>query len=284
MPSLAQAPESLFWYWVNERHQIYTRRSAGAPKPWTDDPILRAYKFTNVFRQLDRGTVWLTEHFIAPHRLDDPSLLLANIAWYRAFNWTGTGELLGWRKVWQAPLVTRALKRAQAQGKQVFTGAHIVYGGGRGESKVDAVVATCADIWSRRKIITQVARFSRSLQVTFNELRQARGVGGFIAYEIVSDLRHTYVLCDAYDVNRWANVGPGALRGLRRLDPAMPPKDALQRMRDLLGRSRENTGAHVPQMELRDIEHSLCEFDKYCRVKFGEGRPRSTFDGEGEAV
>jgi hypothetical protein len=30
--------------------------------------------------------------------------------------------------------------------------------------------------------------------------------------------------------------------------------------------------------EMREIEHSLCEFDKYCRVKFKEGRtPRSIY-------
>lgn len=29
--------------------------------------------------------------------------------------------------------------------------------------------------------------------------------------------------------------------------------------------------------ELREIEHSLCEFDKYERVRRGEGRPRQLF-------
>jgi hypothetical protein len=28
---------------------------------------------------------------------------------------------------------------------------------------------------------------------------------------------------------------------------------------------------------MREIEHSLCEFDKYMRVKRGEGRPRSKY-------
>ena len=27
-------------YWIRERHNIYLRRKAGKPKPWTDDEIL----------------------------------------------------------------------------------------------------------------------------------------------------------------------------------------------------------------------------------------------------
>ena len=49
-----------FWYWINERQRIYDMRAAGQAKPWTKDEILQQYKFTNAFRQLDRGTVALT--------------------------------------------------------------------------------------------------------------------------------------------------------------------------------------------------------------------------------
>jgi DNA polymerase-1 len=42
------------WYWVKERHAIYNARREGKPSPWTTDPLLSQYKFTNVFRELDR--------------------------------------------------------------------------------------------------------------------------------------------------------------------------------------------------------------------------------------
>jgi alpha-glutamyl/putrescinyl thymine pyrophosphorylase clade 1 len=42
------------WYWVKERHAIYTARREGKPSPWTTDPLLSQYKFTNVFREIDR--------------------------------------------------------------------------------------------------------------------------------------------------------------------------------------------------------------------------------------
>ena len=287
MRQLHQAPETLFWYWVNERHRIFVARAAGRPRPWTEDPILQTYKFTNVFRQLDRGTVWLTERFVQPHWDGDQALLVFNVAWYRMFNWTGTGELLGWRRSWRSGAISRLLHSAQDAGGQIFTGAHIVWSEG-GQPKIDGVLSSCAALWKARRHLVAIAHFSRSLEAVFNELLKVRGVGPFIAYEIVTDLRHTPVLNCAHDINWWANVGPGALRGLRRLDPAMRPSDALGKMRALLMRSRDERdgvlGGHVPPLELRDIEHSLCEWDKYCRVRFSEGRPRATYNGKAEAA
>ena len=48
-------------------------------------------------------------------------------------------------------------------------------------------------------------------------------------------------------------------------------------MKDLLHASPAYVGVHVPDLEMRDIEHSLCEFDKYERVRLGEGKPRSLY-------
>jgi DNA polymerase I len=42
------------WIWVKERHAIYTARREGKPSPWTSELILATYKFTNVFREIDR--------------------------------------------------------------------------------------------------------------------------------------------------------------------------------------------------------------------------------------
>jgi hypothetical protein len=50
-------------------------------------------------------------------------------------------------------------------------------------------------------------------------------------------------------------------------------------MRELLEMSRTCLPDFVPPLELREIEHSLCETDKYLRVANGEGRPRAKYEG-----
>ena len=48
-----------FWRYAAERQQIYLRRQAGQSAPWTDDPVLSAYRFTNVYRATDRVSQYL---------------------------------------------------------------------------------------------------------------------------------------------------------------------------------------------------------------------------------
>lgn len=270
-----------FWYWINERHLIYCRRAVGGPKPWTTDPIFQQYKFTNVFRQLDTGTRWLTEHFVTPHLRDHPHaspVLFFNIAWYRMFNWTGTGELLGFQTRWDPVRIKKTLHRAADAGTQIFTGAHIVRSE-FGRSKIDSMVDICHTIYKNHRAAYEWIHAKATLQDAFTHLLTYPYIGPFLAYEITTDLRHTPILQHASDINTWANAGPGAIRGLERLYGPLKKDERLPAMRNLLEQSITQRRSHVPTLELRDIEHSLCEFDKYMRVKLGEGRPRSTYPG-----
>lgn len=284
MPLTQLDSTDLFWYWVCERHTIYLRSKVSKlPKPWTDDPIFQDYKFTNVFRQLDTGTIWLTEHFLKPHWMASLELLAFNICWYRMFNWVGTGEKLGWRKDWPVDEIISILKRCMMKGQQVFTGAHIIHSE-PGEPKIDSITDVCRHIFDARHEIVEVARDTRSLEATYTELKKHRHVGSFLAYEMVSDMRWTRLLKDAIDINTWANPGPGAMRGLTRLQMPATEKTGVDSMRTLLAEqylplAKFWTGFNTPVLEMRDIEHSLCEFDKYSRVKFGEGKPRGRYPG-----
>jgi len=84
---------------------------------------------------------------------------------------------------------------------------------------------------------------------------------------------------------RWANTGPGAKRGIGRIffgdkKAKVTDSDCLNFMCKLLEKSGKKTGKHVPKLELRDIEHSLCETDKYLRALHGDGRPKALYRGQ----
>ncbi len=49
----------LYWYFASERQRMFQRRVAGVPGPCTDDPILREFKFCNVFRAADRVSQYM---------------------------------------------------------------------------------------------------------------------------------------------------------------------------------------------------------------------------------
>ena len=50
---------STLWRFASERHRIYLQRITGQPHPWTSDPVLSSYRFTNVFRAADRVSQYL---------------------------------------------------------------------------------------------------------------------------------------------------------------------------------------------------------------------------------
>ena len=71
-------------------------------------------------------------------------------------------------------------------------------------------------------------------------------------------------------------------RGLNRVynrpvDKHVKSGQNIVEMRELLKASPDFLHGQVPDLEMRDIEHSLCEFDKYERVRLGQGKPRSLY-------
>jgi hypothetical protein len=309
-----------FWYWISERQSIYLKRLAGAPREyWTKDEILRTYAFCNVFRENDRVTRWINEHMRKPYA-DHPNLwFLMCLA--RQINWPPTlAETLvesGLPDRWDPARACVSMRYRAQHGKKVYTGAYML----RGDIQKNDGTLNDKPSYTCFKVLDPVWKVGQgeyhgmpeqgepfsSIQKVTEWLENFHGWGGFLAYEVATDLRHTRYLCNAPDIMTWANPGPGAKRGLNRLFGRPVKKDlrreqAIEEMQYLLSESRKNlpnwvrpdavnfdtTGSSggngrtnkwelKAQLEMRDIEHSLCETDKYLRVKLGEGRPRATF-------
>lgn len=299
-----------FWYWINERHRIYEARKKDPEGwPWTKDKILKEYKFTNVFRQLDRVTQEWTNRYVTLIGQGDKKKavvkdedLFFHCAMFRLFNWPATYDALyfGMPK-WSYKKAMKILRARQKKGEQIFTGAYIIPNAGREDPKIQVISEALDKLYdgrtkrqiedgvkpNRRVFIRKIMR-GKSMRKATKLLQKIPTIGPFIAYEIVCDLRHTKLLSHARDMLSWANPGPGAQRGIHRLmlgtrhwPKGTPRPDYNQAMRQLLVESAKAVGKHVKKcewpFEMREIEHSLCEFDKYMRVKNGEGRPRSKY-------
>ncbi len=291
-----------FFYWMNARHRIYVNRfHLKMKKPWTDDKIFQQYKFTNVFRQLDSGTIALNKMLGKWHNskmklcdmdVDDAVDILFNIVWYRLFNLENHAEDPGFTSHKDHDFVRRVLLTKKEMGLKVFTSAHMTSGTGLAVEMHGKVYAHLvgpvgiAEEFGERYV--SFIYHHQTMRAVTALLRNIPMVGPFIAYEIVCDLRFTPLLSQATDVLTWANMGPGAKRGLLRL--GMEPCNESMVKLYKLAIEEHMIGPHLtrdympneklPPFELREIEHSLCEFDKYMRVKTGAGRPRQKYDGE----
>lgn len=252
------------------------------PQPLTNDPVLRRWRFCNVFREDDRTTKWFRENIRDPLR-DKPEVLLATVA-FRWFNRIETGEkikdiLLSGK--WDGREVRKRLFLTQP----VVTGAFMV----KTPSGCDKLEGVCWCIEQFAKdadhLIAGLGHYGKgdiTLEGFWSTMCDFPFMGGFMAYEVVTDLRHTYLLENAPDISTWANFGPGATRGMGRVIAGNPDefgstseKDQatmLHHARMLLKLSQDpvHWPREWPQWEMREVEHGLCEFDKYCRGHAGE--------------
>ena len=271
--------------WMIERHSIYLKREAGKLFPWTEDRILREHRFTNVFRELDKVTAWMRKNFTDPNDHKESGLMVGNCATFRYFNTIELMSRVGWMDRWSPKRLMRVADKVQDEGVRIFTNAYFIPTLGLCGRKAHIITENLLEgIWANRNEIAEVALDTRSLEATHKEIGQYYGWGGkgFMAYEVVSDLRFTNVLRDATDIMTWANPGPGCRKGLNRLYGRSTrglgePERAIREMRELLGLADEYWPEEFPKLEMRDIEHSLCEFGKYEKLRLGEGHAKNKY-------
>lgn len=286
----------LFIHWMNERHRIYLARAAGKKFPWTKDKLLRKYKFTNVFRQLDRVTQeWTARYARLLGKDPSPGDILFHCGLFRMFNWPETYDELNFNlSRWDYDKAVALLTKRKDAGHQIFTGAYIIPNAGREDPKIEVICEAADMLHFFKDDMAEEIMQKHRMEDTCEILQLIPTVGGFISYEIACDLRFTRVLANASDRLMWANPGPGAMRGVHRLmtKKAKWPKgksrpDYQEAMREIfmqLTRKKKYgkldksiLHSRLAPFEMREVEHSLCEFDKYMRAKNGEGKPRSRF-------
>ena len=93
---MIEEAERAFWWFVCERQAIWHRRFVELRETWTDDPILRDCHFTNVYRELDRGTMWFYKQLTAKRlSAENPPALLWCSVVYRLVNRLETFDAFG---------------------------------------------------------------------------------------------------------------------------------------------------------------------------------------------
>jgi hypothetical protein len=275
-----------FFAFLRERYAILLRRRAGESWPWTEDPVLRAWRFTNVRREGDRTTIAFRETVRDPLR-DDPHVLLATIAW-RWFNLIETGEVLRpflmSREAWNRPQVEWILRGRQERGLPIFTGAFMV-NSEQHRPKLPAIL-DYIDWCYAHLDPEEVRRECRTKEAMFHRIKAIPRQGEFSAYQVVVDLQYTLYLEDAPDLDTFTVAGPGCARGLGYVVHDRPDafgyqsrrdqRVMLEHMRDLLAASRdpEHWPADWPPFILSDIENGLCEFAKYRSAQGGKRQKR----------
>jgi hypothetical protein len=269
-------------YWIAEREQIRIRRASGAPRPWTDDPILAEWSFCNVRREDDRVTRWIATNWRQPHA-DDPDLWLA-MAVARQVNLPDTLAEIGFPLPWVPERFLRVMADRESRGLCCYGPAYKIGTAGLRGAKPDyQVQKVFAPLWARRARLRPVA--GDSLLGFHARLAQCDGLGSFMAAQIVADMKYVAPLKNARDWMTFAASGPGSRRGLNRVlgRPTDAPwkedawRAAIHRLHEAVAPELERIG--IDQLPAQDLQNCLCETDKYLRAQLGEGKPKRRYAG-----
>lgn len=210
-----------FYEFMRERESIRLRRLMGMPQDtWTQDPILKVYKFTNVKRKHDRTTRLLYEEFYNNAEFIanwTKAEVLFNCAVFRYFGTIEMARALGWTRLstdfneFKARLIATAVERFKNK-LTVFTGAYIIPNCGDSRPKHEVVADTLGEIHA----LCPKAVSTESWNHLCDVLKRANGVGSFMAKEVALD----YILATKWIPTDWTTytpIGPGARRGAARV-------------------------------------------------------------------
>jgi len=192
-------------HWTAEREAIRLRRAAGAPPPWTDDPIMRAWRFCNIRRSDDRVTRWISYNWRDPHA-DDPDVWFA-MAVARLVNWPDTMAALGYPVPWDPERFVAVI--ASRPAGQAFGPAYNIGNGGQRLPKAEHLASNVlGPLWARRKSLR--ARADETVHTYYGRLRAMKGFASFMAGQVIADVKYLMPLRSARDFATFAVPGPAA--------------------------------------------------------------------------
>lgn len=299
---LKQEKIESFFKFINEREQIRLRKESGMPAPLTEDKILQDYKFTNVRRFHDRTTAELRKTHYEFNREADHKEILMNCALFRYFGTYEFANDVGWQNFEDFDFygIKDTASTRLSLGMRVFTGAYVITNQGLSAPKEEVVVDHfLRDLHANAEDIVEVARKTKSWEKVAERMSSIKGFGGsgFMTKEILLDTMMTdfwddndFETFDGYrmtypdDYTTWTPIGPGGSRGISRLRGNEEPESVKIKneiaLEDILVLTKLHpTFWDISQGKLypTDIQFQLCEFDKYERVRLGQGRPRSRY-------
>jgi hypothetical protein len=282
-----------FTKFVIARHDVFLNRMRLKPKPWTSDTILQRYRFCNVYRELDVVTQWIAQNWRTP-LANNPDLWFWMLV-ARLVNHPPTLQLLTRmteNDKWNEDRFIKIVEGIQTEGLKAWGGAYIVSTNGRQLPKA-LYIATevLGPAWKHRREIQP--RQHDTLASFCTRLMTLNGIQGFIAGQVIADAKYADEdLAEAFDWHTFAISGPGSKRGMNRVLSAQVNrpwreeswKASLLLLRDgtnaaLKKLHKKNKPDDYPPLHAQDVQNCLCEFDKYERVRLGEGKPRSTYPG-----
>lgn len=267
-----------YWRFAAERQMIFFRRLEGSPFPWTEDPILGRYKFTNAYRASDRVSQYLIRRVIYSGD-QSPDEIFFRIILFKIFNRIETWELLE-RNLgelrysdYSFDRYDAVLTEAMSLGQAIFSAAYIMPSGGAsfGYSKKHRNYLRLLERMLHDEVPARLSEVP-SIQRAFELLRSYPMMGDFLAFQYAIDVNYSQLT--NFSEMEFVVPGPGAKDGIRKCFHSLGGLNEVDIIR-LMADRQEAEFARLGltfqslwgrPLQLIDCQNLFCEVDKYARM------------------
>jgi hypothetical protein len=265
-----------YWHFAAERQQVFHRRVRGESGPWTDDPILAAHRFTNAYRAADRVSQYLIRH-VAYKGSQAVEEVVFRVLLFKLFNKVSTWELLRTEfgepssQTFSVDDYDAALTRAFARGERLYSAAYIMPAAAPGVRRKHLTHLQLLRTMLDDRLPQRLAECT-SMRAGYEILIGYRGIGPFLAYQLITDLNYTRV--SDFSEMEFVMPGPGARSGIRKCFADLggyDEADLIRLVADVQEQEFAARGIHFQnlwgrRLQLIDCQNLFCEVDKYARV------------------
>lgn len=282
---------SRFFNFACERMDIFHHKQAGVKPPWTSDPILAQYKFTNCYRILDRVSQYLIREIIGSfwdrfEEVDDADTdqlreLFCRVYIFKMFNKIATWEAIPEKYRHDCSGNLNNILNWAVGRNGLFANAYLMAPAGEGfnYSRVTLYMTMLENILNDEQWLTLLC--GDSLTDSYELLARYHGFGPFLSYQFAMDF--AYAAPFRVNFNDFVVPGPGCIRGMEKVFGGLPKLTAHEQI-GLLRYLQYHQGSLfkkyadkefpyliVGQEELlktNDFQNLFCEFDKYSRMAY----------------
>jgi hypothetical protein len=265
-----------YWRFAAKRQDIFMRRVNGEPAPWTDDPVLAAHRFTNVYRAADRVSQYLIANVIyrGPQTGDE---VFFRTLLFKFFNrietWEGLTTRVGapsWR-TFNFDRYACALDGMLSRGERIYSAAYIMPSPRFGSARKHRNHLRLLEHMMQDGAPKRVAR-ARSLAEVFGVLRTYRSIGDFLAFQFAVDLNYSGLM--DFSEKEFVVAGPGARDGVHKCfadTSGLCEADVIRLVAERAEEEFRALGLRFQTLwgrplQLIDCQNLFCEVDKYARV------------------
>ena len=267
-----------FFDFIIERQNMWHKRFVQHKTyPFSKDQVLAVNKFTNIYRQLDRTSLWvhdnIVNHYTKSNKtITDKKNAILSIVMFRWFNNIKIHEEIGILRYDNFDLVKYEkellkLKETMPLSNSAAYLTPCLSGRTQLTALMELLTTVYNDIDSFIEVFTNATEGSEIM----SKLRSLFGIGSFMAYEMYCDIVETGMT--ECTLNSVISKGPGSNKGMYLIFDNHNYVDNFNYLFDNqhMYTKRLKFNNYLEPVEdklsLRVIEHSLCEFMKYKRLQ-----------------